>query len=311
LFPRWYAKAATSGLKKPKSKVSSIKTKTVKKVTTTTKKPISARKSEFELASSESVTRPVEPTTQATKKATSAAKKPNQIEQEGVKKVQQQPASSGSRRRFFEVDDDDIEDDSDYVEEQPPAPIQSQLPTRGVVTFTERVLDKIVNIVKAEAGEDIMVIDLSKKTNWIPFMVITSAMSSRHCVAIAENVKKQLKLSGLVKNARIERNEGDEWVIVNAGTVIVEIMTPEQRADIDLERLWVLKKTIQDTMQFAEDESRFMYDEEDGMWGDYDDLEGEDDDDDDIPLPPVSKKFQDKKPKSQKPKSQKPRKSKQ
>jgi ribosome silencing factor RsfS/YbeB/iojap len=162
------------------------------------------------------------------------------------------------------------------------------IPASGgaAVPFATRVLDKIYEVCKAEAGEDIMVIDISQKTNWVPYMVIVTGMASRHCVAIAEQVKKQLKLAGLVRNARIERNEGDEWVIVNTGTVVVEILTREQREDIDLERLWVLKKTIQDTVQFEEEESRFMFDEEDNMWGGYDDDDVDGDDADDLPLPP-------------------------
>jgi hypothetical protein len=51
---------------------------------------------------------------------------------------------------------------------------------------------------------------------------------------------------------------------------VVEIMTLEQREYMDLERLWVLKKSSAETFEFDEEEERFMYDDEDGMWDDDD-----------------------------------------
>lgn len=139
-----------------------------------------------------------------------------------------------------------------------------------VVPYVTQITRAVYGILKEEKGEDIVVIDISGKTNWLPTMVIVTAMSSRHVVALANRVSAELKRSKLCKSPRIERNVGDEWAIVATGTTIVEILTPEQREYMDLERLWVLKKSAQETFEFDEEEERFMYDEEDGMWDDDD-----------------------------------------
>lgn len=139
-----------------------------------------------------------------------------------------------------------------------------------VVPYVSQITQAVYEILQDEKGEDIVVLDISGKTNWVPTMIIVTAMSSRHVVSIANRVAAELKRTRLVKNPRIERNVGDEWAIVATGTTIVEIFTPEQREYMDLERLWVLKKSAQETFEFDEEEERFMYDAEDGMWDDDD-----------------------------------------
>lgn len=141
---------------------------------------------------------------------------------------------------------------------------------KPVVPYVSQITQAVYDILMDEKGEDITVIDISGKTNWVPTMIIVTAMSSRHVVAIANRVSSELKRTKLVRNPRIERNVGDEWAIVATGTTIVEIFTPEQREYMDLERLWVLKKSAQETFEFDEEEERFMYDAEDGMWDDDD-----------------------------------------
>ena len=139
-----------------------------------------------------------------------------------------------------------------------------------VTPYVSQITQAVYEILKDEKGEDIVVIDISGKTNWVPTMIIVTAMSARHVVAIANRVAAELKRTKLVRHPRIERNVGDEWAIVATGTTIVEIFTPEQREYMDLERLWVLKKSAQETFEFDEEEERFMYDAEDGMWDDDD-----------------------------------------
>lgn len=135
-------------------------------------------------------------------------------------------------------------------------------------SFTDGVMSIICDILKKEKGRDIAAINIEYKTNWVPRMIIVTADSARHCVALAKVLKQELKDLKLVRNARIERNEGDEWVVLSTGTIVVEIMTEASRDYMDIERLWVLKRSAQETFLFDQEEERFMYDEEDGMWDD-------------------------------------------
>lgn len=151
------------------------------------------------------------------------------------------------------------------------APEDSQ-PLAGLeekaVSYTDGVMSIICDILKREKGRDLVAINIEYKTNWVPRMIIVTAESARHCVAMAKALKQELKDLKLVKNARIERNEGDEWVVLSTGTIVVEIMTEASRDYMDIERLWVLKRSAQETFLFDQEEERFMYDEEDGMWDD-------------------------------------------
>jgi ribosome-associated protein len=139
-----------------------------------------------------------------------------------------------------------------------------------VTSYASQMTAAIYDILVQEKAEDIVVIDINGKTNWVPTMIIVTAYSARHCVALANRIASELKRSKLCRAPKIERNVGDEWVIVATGTTIVEILTAENREYMDLERLWVLKKSAQETFEFDEEEERFMYDEEDGMWDDDD-----------------------------------------
>eukprot|EP01122_Echinamoeba_exundans_P014518 TRINITY_DN6598_c0_g1_i1.p1 TRINITY_DN6598_c0_g1~~TRINITY_DN6598_c0_g1_i1.p1 ORF type:complete len:541 (+),score=177.46 TRINITY_DN6598_c0_g1_i1:565-2187(+) len=123
----------------------------------------------------------------------------------------------------------------------------------------------IVKLLKEEGGRDIVAIDVSKKTNWVNSMIVVTGMVSRHNVALANKIRSEMKNGGLVKSTKIERNEDDEWIIVNCGSLIVEIMTEEQRAALDLERLWVLKQDEIEALAADTEATEFTYDDEDAV----------------------------------------------
>ena len=59
----------------------------------------------------------------------------------------------------------------------------------------------------------------------------------------------------------------DNWLIVFAGDIVVELFTAERRQFYDIERLWVLKRPLQENYDIDPDDLlRFQFDEEDGMF---------------------------------------------
>ncbi len=68
-------------------------------------------------------------------------------------------------------------------------------------------------------------------------MIVASGRSNRHVAAIAEQLVEKLKLAGY-KNLRIEGQPHCDWVLVDAGDVIVHIFRPEVRSFYNLEKLW-------------------------------------------------------------------------
>lgn len=84
---------------------------------------------------------------------------------------------------------------------------------------------------------DIVIIDLAGKTEMADFMVIATGQSSRQVGAMAANLSQKLKGSG-VKDVVIEGAGQGDWVLIDAGDVLVHLFRPEVRDFYALEKLW-------------------------------------------------------------------------
>lgn len=87
---------------------------------------------------------------------------------------------------------------------------------------------------KAEAT---VTIDLRGKSAYSDYMVVTSGRSNRHVGAVAENLAKGLKESG-IKKLHVEGLTNCDWVLIDSGDVIVHVFRPEVREFYNLERMW-------------------------------------------------------------------------
>jgi ribosome-associated protein len=88
-----------------------------------------------------------------------------------------------------------------------------------------------------DKAEDVAVIDISGKSTVADSMVVCSGRSSRQVSAIADHLAERLKDSGH-KAVRVEGKALGDWVLVDAGDVIVHVFRPEVRELYQLERLW-------------------------------------------------------------------------
>jgi ribosome-associated protein len=86
-------------------------------------------------------------------------------------------------------------------------------------------------------AEDIVTIDLTGKTSIADAMVVASGRSNRHVGSIADEVLKELGEAGL-PNVRVEGMPHCDWVLIDAGDVIVHIFRPEIRDFYNLEKMW-------------------------------------------------------------------------
>ncbi len=102
-------------------------------------------------------------------------------------------------------------------------------------------VQEIVRLVLARLeeskAEDTVTIDLSGKTSIADAMVVTSGRSSRQVGAIADRLMKDLKAAG-VAGVRVEGLPHADWVVIDAGDVIVHVFRPEVRAFYNLEKMW-------------------------------------------------------------------------
>jgi ribosome-associated protein len=86
-------------------------------------------------------------------------------------------------------------------------------------------------------AEDSITIDLNGKSSIADFMVVASGRSQRHVASIAEQVLKDIEKSG-VPRVRVEGLRQGDWVLIDAGDVIVHVFRPDVRAHYNLEKMW-------------------------------------------------------------------------
>lgn len=102
--------------------------------------------------------------------------------------------------------------------------------------------DKTLNLILSRLddmkAEETVTIDLRGKSAYSDYMVVTTGRVNRHVGAIAENVAKGLKESGITK-PHVEGLSNCDWVLINSGDVVVHIFRPEVREFYNLERLWM------------------------------------------------------------------------
>jgi ribosome-associated protein len=86
-------------------------------------------------------------------------------------------------------------------------------------------------------AEDTATIDLHGKTSIGDYMVVTCGRSNRHVGAVADRVVKDLAARG-IRDARVEGLPHCDWVLIDAGDVIVHVFRPEVRTFYNLEKMW-------------------------------------------------------------------------
>ncbi|MGB8532307.1 MAG: ribosome silencing factor [Pseudolabrys sp.] len=86
-------------------------------------------------------------------------------------------------------------------------------------------------------AEDSVVIDLTDKSSIGDYMVVTTGRSQRHVTAVADHLVKDIGAAGNSR-VRIEGMRQGDWVLIDAGDVIVHVFRSEVRAFYNLEKMW-------------------------------------------------------------------------
>lgn len=102
----------------------------------------------------------------------------------------------------------------------------------------EQILAAVLASVDDDKAEEVVQIDLRGRSDVADYMVICSGRSSRQVASISEKLADRLKQSfGL--SARMEGKETGDWVLIDAGDVIVHVFRPEVRDFYQLEKMWL------------------------------------------------------------------------
>ena len=110
-------------------------------------------------------------------------------------------------------------------------------PTPWKPSFSPRLDD--------EKAQDIVFIDLKDKSSVADGMIVASGRSHRHVGAMADHLLRALKDAGYGK-ARVEGMPHCDWVLIDAGDVIVHLFRPEVRSFYNIEKIWSVEPPKRD-----------------------------------------------------------------
>ncbi|MBN8939221.1 MAG: ribosome silencing factor [Rhizobiales bacterium] len=99
------------------------------------------------------------------------------------------------------------------------------------------VLKIVLDTLEDNKAEEVQTIDLKGKTSIADAMVVSSGRSHRHVGALADYLVQALKEAG-VPQVRVEGLPACDWVLVDAGDVIIHVFRPEVRTFYNLEKMW-------------------------------------------------------------------------
>jgi ribosome silencing factor RsfS/YbeB/iojap len=83
----------------------------------------------------------------------------------------------------------------------------------------------------------VLAIDLAGRAAFADRMVIATGLADRQISAMATHLEKKLREAG-IKRVQIEGLGGSDWVLIDAGDIVVHLFKPDARVLYGLERMW-------------------------------------------------------------------------
>jgi ribosome-associated protein len=102
---------------------------------------------------------------------------------------------------------------------------------------SDKLLDLIRGWLDEAKAENLVTIDIKRKSSLGDYMVVATGRSDRHVGAIAEQLQAKLKDEGYGK-ARIEGRPQCDWVLIDVGDIIVHVFRAEVREFYNIEKMW-------------------------------------------------------------------------
>jgi ribosome-associated protein len=98
---------------------------------------------------------------------------------------------------------------------------------------------RLAKVIDDNKGEEIVTLSLKDKCSFADFMIVASGRAPRHVVALADYVADHLKKNG-TPPLSVEGKESGDWVLIDAGDIVVHIFRPEVRHFYNIEKMWAL-----------------------------------------------------------------------
>jgi ribosome-associated protein len=95
----------------------------------------------------------------------------------------------------------------------------------------------VVDLLADRQAEDVVLLDIRQLASYADYFIIASAMNPRQMRALVETVGKELRREG-IRPQHVEGAADSGWVLMDYGSVIAHLFSPELREFYGLEELW-------------------------------------------------------------------------
>ena len=102
---------------------------------------------------------------------------------------------------------------------------------------SKELSDFIQSILEENSAQDVIEIDIRGKSSIADYLLVASGRSNRHVSALADYVQRSLKERGF-KELVVEGQQAADWILIDAGDVILHVFRPEVRVFYNLEKIW-------------------------------------------------------------------------
>lgn len=104
-------------------------------------------------------------------------------------------------------------------------------------TEKEKALE-IAQLMEDGKGKDVTVIDVSQLNSWTDYFVIVTVNSSVHWKGLYKIVKDYVRENDMEIHVTNKKTpDGDDWNLIDIGTVVVHLMSQDARSFYELEKL--------------------------------------------------------------------------
>lgn len=109
--------------------------------------------------------------------------------------------------------------------------------TAATPSDLDRLQALIVTSLEDDKGEDIVTLDLAGKASFADRMIIANGLADRQISAMATHLQEKLRDNGFGR-VRLEGANGSDWVLIDAGDIVVHLFKPDSRELYGLEKMW-------------------------------------------------------------------------
>ena len=167
------------------------------------------------------------------------AKKKNSGTKKPVKKIA--PRKSSAKKPAAKKAIAKITVKKPVVKKSAPKKTVATKPLQKPGGLPEQLLAAALKVLDERQAEEIVSVPLAGRSSIADYLIIASGRAGRQVVAIADHLREAFFKLG-VKQVRVEGQAEANWVLVDAGDVIIHLFRPEVRRYYDLDGIWKNKK---------------------------------------------------------------------